>query len=165
MYTDKVLAHFKNPSNQGVLDNPSAVGEKGNPVCGDIMKMYIKVGSREKDGQKEEYLEEISFETLGCAAAIAVSSALTDLAKNKSLQEVLALTRQDVIDDLGGLPAPKIHCSMLGIDALHEAVNDYLKKEGKEVKGNDQKEKDCEHEHCCGHEDEHECGCGHEHEE
>jgi nitrogen fixation NifU-like protein len=129
MYTEKVLEHFKNPRNQGVLDDPSSVGQEGNPNCGDIMKMYIKVGQRQQNGQQEEYLEDIRFETLGCAAAIAVSSALTELAKDKSLVAVMELTRQDVIDELGGLPAPKIHCSMLGVDALHTAVNNYKQKQ------------------------------------
>ncbi|MFH0840715.1 MAG: iron-sulfur cluster assembly scaffold protein [bacterium] len=125
MYTDKVLQHFKNPSNQGVLENPDAVGQKGSPVCGDIMKIYIKVGQRDNHGQTEDYLEDIKFETLGCAAAIAVSSALTDLVKGKSLEEAMQINREHVINDLGGLPTPKIHCSMLGVEALHEAIKNY----------------------------------------
>lgn len=128
MYTEKLLEHFKHPHNQGVLENADAVGQEGNKFCGDIMKMYIKVGAREIAGQTEEYLEDVKFETLGCAAAIGVSSALTDLAKGKSLTEAMQLTRDDVISDLGGLPAPKVHCSMLGIEALQTAIKNYQNK-------------------------------------
>lgn len=117
MYTPKVMDHFKNPRNQGVLTPASAVGQEGNPVCGDIMKMYLQV--------ENDKIVDIKFETLGCAAAIAVSSALTEMVKGKTLDEALALTKDDVVDELGGLPAPKVHCSMLGVDALHQAIKKY----------------------------------------
>lgn len=116
-YTKKVIEHFKNPHNQGTIKNASAVGEEGNPVCGDVMKMYLII--------EDDVIKDIKFETLGCAAAIAVSSAVTDLAKGKTLDEALTLKKDDIVDDLGGLPAPKIHCSMLGVDALHQAIHKY----------------------------------------
>lgn len=116
-YTKKVIDHFKSPHNQGTIENASAVGEEGNPVCGDVMKMYLKI--------EDDVIKDIKFETLGCAAAIAVSSAVTDLAKGKTLDEALALKKDDIVNDLGGLPAPKIHCSMLGVDALHQAIHKY----------------------------------------
>ena len=121
-YSQKVLEHFKNPRNQGSMKNPDAVGKEGNPVCGDVMKMYLKIG-RKKSG--EEFIEDIKFETLGCAAAIAVSSALTEIAKGKTLDEALKLKKDDIVEELGGLPAPKVHCSMLGVDALHKAIKNY----------------------------------------
>ena len=123
-YSQKVLEHFKNPRNQGSMKNPDAVGKEGNPVCGDVMKMYLKIG-RKKSG--EEFIEDIKFETLGCAAAIAVSSALTEIAKGKTLDEALKINKDNIVEDLGGLPAPKVHCSMLGVDALHKAIKNYLK--------------------------------------
>src|SRR6056297_3262138 len=116
-YTDKVIEHFKNPRNQGSIENPDATGELGNPACGDIMKMYLKI--------KDNKIEDIKFETLGCAAAIAVSSALTELALDKTLEESLAISKDDVVNNLGGLPTAKVHCSMLGVDALHQAIKDY----------------------------------------
>jgi len=121
-YTNKVLEHFKSPHNQGVIEDADAVGQEGNPQCGDIMKIYLKI-NKEKSS-----IEDIKFETLGCAAAIAVSSALTDYAKGKTLEEALKITKDDIVDSLGGLPAPKIHCSMLGVDALHQAIKKYQKK-------------------------------------
>ncbi|HAM88390.1 MAG: hypothetical protein US83_C0004G0006 [Candidatus Falkowbacteria bacterium GW2011_GWC2_38_22] len=125
-YSQKVLDHFKNPRNQGSLENADAVGEEGNPVCGDVMKMYLDIDKRKNNkGEDEEYIKDIKFETLGCAAAIAVSSALTEMAKGLSLTEALALKKDDIVDDLGGLPAPKVHCSMLGVDALHSAIKKY----------------------------------------
>jgi len=120
MYSDKVLDHFKHPRNQGVLTNADAVGQEGNPVCGDIMKIYLKI-----DDNK---ISDIRFETLGCAAAIAVSSALTEMAKGKTLDEAAAITKDQVVEDLGGLPAVKVHCSMLGVDALHTAISNYRSK-------------------------------------
>jgi len=120
LYSEKVINHFKKPHNQGSLANPSAVGQVGNPVCGDIMKIYLKI-----DG---DVIKNVKFETLGCAAAIAVSSALTDLVKGKTLDEAYQITKDEVVDDLGGLPAPKVHCSMLGVDALHVAIDNYRQK-------------------------------------
>ena len=117
MYTEKVLEHFKNPRNQGIIDNASSVGQKGNPVCGDVMKIYLKI--------KDDCIEDIKFETLGCAAAIAVSSALTEQVQGKTLTQALAITKDDIVEALGGLPLAKVHCSMLGVDALHQAIKDY----------------------------------------
>lgn len=120
MYTQKVLDHFKNPHNQGEMADPSAVGQEGNPTCGDVMKIYIKV--------ENNVVVDIKFETLGCAAAIAVSSDLTDMVKGKTLEEALKITKDDIVNDLGGLPPVKTHCSMLGVDALHQAINNYQEK-------------------------------------
>lgn len=122
-YTQKVIDHFKNPHNQGEIKNADAVGQAGNPVCGDVMKIYLKI--------KDDKIADIKFETLGCAAAIAVSSALTDLVKGKTLDEALAITKDNIVEDLGGLPPVKIHCSMLGVEALHEAIKEYKEKNNK----------------------------------
>ncbi|MBA3047436.1 iron-sulfur cluster assembly scaffold protein [Candidatus Falkowbacteria bacterium] len=132
-YSKKVIQHFKNPHNQGVIKNADAVGKVGNPVCGDVMKIYIKIGRKkvDKGGKAQEgkdFIKDIKFETLGCAAAIAVSSALTDIVKGKTLDEALKITKDKIVKDLGGLPAPKVHCSMLGIEALHKAIENYKNK-------------------------------------
>jgi len=124
-YSKKVLEHFTKPHNQGVLKNPSGVGMVGNPVCGDLMKIYIKV---KKDSKKGEMIDKISFETLGCASAIATSSMVTDLAKGKSIKEAMKITRDDVAEALQGLPPIKMHCSNLADEALHEAIRDYESK-------------------------------------
>ena len=125
MYSKKVLEHFTRPHNQGVIKNPSGVGMVGNPTCGDMMKIYIKV---KKDSKKREVISDIKFETLGCASAIATSSMITDLAKNKTLEEALKITRNDVAEALEGLPPIKMHCSNLAADSLREAIKDYQKK-------------------------------------
>ena len=125
MYSKKVLAHFTAPHNQGEMKNPSGVGMVGNPTCGDLMKIYIKV---KKDSKKREVISDIKFETLGCASAIATSSMITDLAKNKTLEEALKITRNDVAEALEGLPPLKMHCSNLASEALSEAIRDYQKK-------------------------------------
>lgn len=124
-YSKKVLEHFTNPHNQGVIKNPDGVGVVGNPVCGDIMRIYIKVA---KDKKKKEFIKDIKFETLGCGAAIATSSMVTDLAKGKTLDKALKITRKNVADELEELPPVKMHCSNLAADALHEAIKDYQKK-------------------------------------
>ena len=123
-YSKKVIAHFQHPHNQGRIKNPDAVGQVGNPVCGDVMKIYLKIG---KNKNREENIKNIKFETLGCAAAIAVSSALTDRAKGLTLAQALKIERNDIVKDLGGLPLVKIHCSMLGVEALHQAINKFQK--------------------------------------
>ncbi|PIP27985.1 MAG: iron-sulfur cluster assembly scaffold protein [Candidatus Moranbacteria bacterium CG23_combo_of_CG06-09_8_20_14_all_35_22] len=125
MYSKKVLEHFTRPHNQGVIKNPSGVGMVGNPTCGDMMKIYIKV---KKDVKKREVISDIKFETLGCASAIATSSMITDLAKNKTLEEASKITRNDVAEALEGLPPIKMHCSNLAADSLREAIKDYQKK-------------------------------------
>ena len=124
MYTEKVMEHFKNPRNVGEIPDADGVGTVGNPVCGDLMTIYIKV--------KNNRLEDIKFKTFGCGSAIATSSMITDLAKGKTLEEGLKITRANVADELGGLPAVKMHCSNLAADALHAAIEDYYKKHGKE---------------------------------
>jgi nitrogen fixation NifU-like protein len=121
LYTDLVMKHFKKPHNQGVIKNADAVGEVGNPACGDVMKMYIKIG--EKPKTKEKFIKDIKFETFGCAAAIAVSSAFTDMVKGKTIAEALGITKNNIVENLGGLPPAKIHCSMLGVEALHKAIS------------------------------------------
>jgi len=120
MYTEKVMDHFKNPRNMGEIPDPDGIGTVGNPVCGDLMTIYIKV--------KDNRLEDIKFKTFGCGAAIATSSMITELAKGKTLEEGLKISRGDVADNLGGLPPIKMHCSNLAADGLHAAIQDYLKK-------------------------------------
>ena len=120
MYTDKVLDHFKNPRNVGELKDADAEGTVGNPVCGDLMTMYIKV--------KDDRIEDIKFKTYGCGAAIATSSMTTELAKGKTLDEAMEISRQDVAEALDGLPPVKMHCSNLAADALHEAIKSYREK-------------------------------------
>lgn len=122
MYSKKVLEHFMRPRNQGVIKNPDGIGVVGNPVCGDIMRIYIKV-AKNKKGQN--IIKDIKFETLGCGAAIATSSMVTDLAKGKTLDKALKITRKNVADELEGLPPVKMHCSNLAADALHEAIKNY----------------------------------------
>ena len=120
MYSDKVMDHFRNPRNMGELSDADGVGTVGNPVCGDMMTIYIKV--------KENRIADIKFKTFGCGAAIATSSMVTELAKGKTLEEALTITRADVADSLDGLPPIKMHCSNLAADGLHEAIKDYRKK-------------------------------------
>ncbi len=123
MYTEKVLDHFRNPRNMGKIENADGEGTVGNPACGDIMTIYIKV--------KDKKIEDIKFQTYGCAAAIASSSIATEIAKGKTLDEAMKLSRDDVANELGGLPAVKMHCSNLASDALKEAIKDYREKKKK----------------------------------
>ena len=128
-YSKKVIQHFKNPHNQGVIKNADAIGKVGNPMCGDVMKIYLKINRRQTTGNRQqEFIKDIKFETLGCAAAIAVSSVLTDRAKGKTLDEALKITKDQIVKDLGGLPYVKIHCSMLGVEALHKAIEKFRSK-------------------------------------
>jgi len=120
MYTEKVMEHFRNPHNMGEIPNADGVGTVGNPVCGDLMTIYIKVN--------DNRIEDIKFKTFGCGAAIATSSMITELARGKTLEEALKISRGDVADSLGGLPPIKMHCSNLAADGLHAAIQDYLKK-------------------------------------
>ena len=124
-YSKKVLAHFRKPHNLGKIKNADGIGEVGNLSCGDVMKLYIKVD--------KDIISEVKFETYGCAAAIATSSITTDLVKGKTIEQALAMTNKEVIDSLDGLPPIKIHCSLLSVDALNEAIYDYLIKNKKEV--------------------------------
>ncbi|MDR3559608.1 MAG: Fe-S cluster assembly scaffold protein NifU [Candidatus Pacebacteria bacterium] len=127
MYSKKVIEHFTHPHNQGAIKNADGVGMVGNPVCGDLMKIYIKV----KNLKNGEVIQDIKFETLGCASAIATSSMITDLAKGKTLGEAMKISRDDVADALEGLPPIKMHCSNLAADGLHEAIKDYRSKNKK----------------------------------
>jgi len=126
MYSEEVINHFHNPHNYGKIKNPSAVGNIGNIRCGDVMKLYIKIN-------KKEIIEDIKFETYGCAAAIATSSIVTDLAKGKTIKEALKIDNQEILKLLGGLPSIKVHCSLLAVDALQEAIYNYLKKKNEEI--------------------------------
>lgn len=119
-YSKKVMEHFMNPRNVGVIENPDGYGKVGNPVCGDLMEMYIKV--------ENDVIVDIKFKTFGCGSAIATSSMVTEMAKGKTLDEVLKITRNDVADELDGLPPQKMHCSNLAADALHAAIKDYKSK-------------------------------------
>ena len=121
IYSDKVMDHFMHPRNVGEIENPSGVGEEGNPVCGDMMTFYIKV--------KDNRLEDVKFKTFGCGAAIAVSSMVSEMAMGKTIAEALKITPKSVADMLEGLPKNKFHCSNLGAQALHNAIEDYQSKQ------------------------------------
>ena len=122
-YNETVMDHFMNPRNVGVIENPDGYGKVGNPVCGDLMEIFINV--------KDDRINDIKFRTFGCGSAIAVSSMVTEMAKGKTLDEAIKITRNDVAEELGGLPPQKMHCSNLGADALHAAIKDYWVKIGK----------------------------------
>jgi nitrogen fixation NifU-like protein len=124
VYSSAVMDHFKNPRNVGEISDADGVGEVGNPVCGDMMSVYIKV--------EGERLADVKFKTFGCGAAIAVSSMITEMAKGRTLAEAMKISNKDVAQALGGLPPNKLHCSNLGADALHSAIKNYLdRKAGK----------------------------------
>ncbi len=140
MYNEVVMDHFKNPRNVGVIENADGVGEVGNPLCGDMMTIYIKVDN--------DRINDIKFQTFGCGSAIAVSSMLTEIAKDKTLEEAKQITNKDVANALEGLPKNKMHCSNLGADALHMAIQNYEdKKAGVTRPGAAREEK---HEHVGG---------------
>jgi len=120
MYSEKVMDHFTNPRNVGDMEDADGVGQEGNPTCGDAMKIYIKV--------KNDRIVDAKFKTFGCGAAIAVSSMVTEMVKGKTLDEALAISKEAVANELGGLPPQKMHCSMLGSDALKKAIEDYRSK-------------------------------------
>lgn len=130
MYNKKVLKHFQKPQNMGKMANPDGIGNVGNVVCGDVMRLYIKVG---QNRQGKEIIKDVKFETFGCVAAISTSSVITELAKGKTLTAALELKKDEIVKSLGGLPPIKIHCSLLAIDALSEAIYDYLSKNKKEI--------------------------------
>jgi len=121
-YTDKVMDHFRNPRNVGSIENPDGYGKVGNPVCGDLMEIFLKVA---KNDDGEEIIEEIKFRTFGCGSAVATSSMVTEMAKGMTLEEAYKITRTDVADELEGLPPIKMHCSNLAADALKAAINNY----------------------------------------
>jgi nitrogen fixation NifU-like protein len=119
-YSEKVMEHFMNPRNVGTIENPDGYGKVGNPVCGDVMEMFISV--------EDDTISDIKFRTFGCGSAIATSSMVTELAKGKHIDEAMEITRKDVADELDGLPPRKMHCSNLAADALHGAIEDYKSK-------------------------------------
>jgi nitrogen fixation NifU-like protein len=123
-YSEKVMEHFRNPRNVGEIEDADGIGEVGNPVCGDMMTFYIKV--------ENNILKDVKFKTFGCGAAIAVSSIVSEMAKGKTIEEALKITKEEVAKELGGLPPNKMHCSNLGTDALRKAIEDYLSKKKKE---------------------------------
>ena len=140
LYSDKVMDHFMNPRNVGEIAGADGVGEVGNPVCGDMMTFYIKVA--------HDRLEDVKFKTFGCGAAIAVSSMVSEMAKGKSLDEAMRITNESVAEELGGLPKNKMHCSNLGADALHAAIENYRSKKTaapskEEIEGGESESKAC----------------------
>lgn len=143
IYTEKVMDHFTNPRNVGELEEANAVGEVGNARCGDIMKIYMKI--------EGDVIEDIRFKTFGCGAAIATSSVATELVKGKTIEEALKITNKAVVEQLGGLPKEKLHCSVLAEEAIQAAILDYCEKNGKEIP---EALKGCGG--CCG-------GCSHDH--
>lgn len=128
MYSKEVMEHFQHPHNMGEIKNPDGVGTVGNPTCGDVMKIFIKV---KKGNDGKERLKDIKVQTYGCVAALATSSMITDLAMGKTLEEALKISNKDIADALKGLPPIKMHCSVLAADALHRAIQDYRKKSRK----------------------------------
>ena len=122
LYTDTVMDHFMHPRNVGEIANPSGVGEVGNAKCGDIMKMYLDI--------ENNVIKDMKFETFGCGSAIASSSMATEMIKGKTVEEALAISNKDVVDALGGLPAHKLHCSVLAEEAIKSAVKDYYDRNG-----------------------------------
>jgi len=126
MYTEKVMDLFMSPKNVGRIEDADGIGEVGNPVCGDVMKIYLKI--------KDDRIADVKFETFGCAAAIATSSMVTEMVKGKTLDEALKVTNKDVAEALGGLPPQKLHCSLLAEEGIKAAIEDYLSKKGKTKK-------------------------------
>ena len=138
LYSEKVMDHFRNPRNVGVIENADGVGEVGNPVCGDIMKIYLKI--------QDDTIADVKFETFGCGSAIASSSMATELIKGKPVSDALQLTNKAVMEALGGLPAHKLHCSVLAEEAIKAALQDYYEKNG--IEYDHSQFPDCEG--CCG---------------
>ncbi|HHZ03911.1 Fe-S cluster assembly scaffold protein NifU [Acetomicrobium hydrogeniformans] len=123
MYTEKLMQLFMNPKNVGRIEDADGIGEVGNPVCGDVMKIYLKI--------EDDRIVDVKFETFGCAAAIATSSMVTELVKGKTIEEALKVSNKDVAEALGGLPPQKVHCSLLAEEGIKAAVDDYLAKKDK----------------------------------
>ncbi len=142
MYSDKVMDHFSNPRNVGEIENANAVGEVGNAKCGDIMKIYMDI----EDG----FIKDVKFKTFGCGAAIATSSMATELVKGKKVEEALEITNKAVIEALDGLPAPKIHCSVLAEEAIKAAILDYYERNGMDTSKINGCSGCCSHCHSCG---------------
>ncbi len=122
LYSEKVMDHFRHPRNVGIIEDADGVGEVGNPVCGDIMKIYLKI--------KDDIIEDVKFETFGCGSAIASSSMATEMIKGKPVSEALSLTNKAVTEALDGLPAHKLHCSVLAEEAIKKAMKDYYDRNG-----------------------------------
>ena len=139
LYTETVMDHFMHPRNVGSIENADGVGEVGNAKCGDIMKMYLKI--------RDNVIEDVKFETFGCGSAIASSSVATEMVKGKTIEEALAVTNKQVVDALGGLPAYKLHCSVLAEEAIKYAVKDYYDRNG--IAYDHSKFPDCEHCESC----------------
>ncbi len=121
MYSEKVMDHFSNPRNVGEIDNADGVGQVGNPTCGDVMKLTVKI--------EDDRVADVKFKTFGCGAAVATSSMVTEMVKGKTIEEALAISNKSVAEELDGLPPQKMHCSNLAADALHVAIDDYLEKQ------------------------------------
>jgi nitrogen fixation NifU-like protein len=128
MYTEVVMDHFRNPRNVGSIENADGIGQVGNPTCGDIMKIYLKISD-------DDTIEDVKFETFGCGSAIASSSMATELIKGKSIDEAVEISNKSVIEALGGLPPVKVHCSVLAEQAIKSALYDYAQKTNKTIKG------------------------------
>ena len=129
LYSPKVMKYFTNPKNMGKIEDADAIATVGNPKCGDVMKVFLKIAKRKnKDGKTEEYIKDIKVQTLGCGAAIATSSIATELVKGKSLEEAWKLSNKTVIEELGGLPKVKYHCSVLAEDGIKKAIEIYRSK-------------------------------------
>lgn len=141
-YSKKVMEHFMNPKNVGSIEDADGHGKVGNPVCGDLMEIFIKV--------KDDKIDDIKFQTFGCGSAIATSSMVTEMAKGMKLDDAMKITRKDVADELDGLPPAKMHCSNLAADALHEAIKDYKRKKGEIIEEEKPAGDTCEHNrnHC-----------------
>jgi nitrogen fixation protein NifU and related proteins len=152
LYTKEIMEHFRNPKNVGRMKNPSALGHAGNLTCGDIMYLYLKIG---KNNAGKEIIKDIKFETYGCAVAIANTSLLTTMVKGKTLEAASKITKEDLIKKFKQVPLIKIHCSLLAVDALSEAIYDYFKKQGRSISSELQskheriqkEEKEIEHKH------------------
>ena len=139
LYNEKVMDHFRNPRNIGVLENANGIGEVGNAKCGDIMRIYLNI--------EDDIIQDISFETFGCGSAIAASSVATELIKGKPISEAMKLTNKAVVEELGGLPPHKEHCSVLAEEAVKAAVKDYYDKNGIAYDPEQFKEASCDHCH------------------
>lgn len=139
MYNKTVMDHFRNPRNVGVIEDADGVGEVGNPLCGDIMTIYLKI--------RDDHIEDIKFQTFGCGSAIAVSSMLTEIAKGKSVAEAKTITNKDVAEALEGLPKNKLHCSNLGADALQLALKNYEDKKAGIQRAEPKRKEAHEHDH------------------
>jgi len=141
MYSEKVMDHFSNPRNVGEIEDASGVGEVGNAKCGDIMKIYLKI--------EDNIIKDVKFKTFGCGAAIATSSIATEMIKGRTVEEALELTNKAVVEALDGLPPAKIHCSVLAEEAVKAAIEDYMKKQGKEVESSVSAGIEPDEEACC----------------